>query len=137
MLASYRPSSRLVRQQSGPHSMPTTPNTDHDQLAGSIAPRLLARQLGLTLAELAKLAGVPRRQINAASATPRAETALRPIAHILAMATEMVGEDEGAVWFMHKPIPGFSGTTARDLVEQGRASEVLDYIEAVKAGIHA
>ena len=116
--------------------MPTTPNTDHDQLAGSVAPQLLARQLGLTLAELARLAGVPRRQIKAAHATPRAEAALRPIARILATATEMMGGDEVAAWFMHNPIPGFSGKTARDLVGQGRASEVLDYLEAVKAGIH-
>jgi len=117
--------------------MTTAPNADHDQLAGSVAPHFLARQLGLTLAELAKLAGVPRRQINAEAATPRAEAALRPLARILAVATEMMGGGEVAVWFMHNPIPGFSGKTTRDLVEQGRAGEVLDYLGAVKAGVHA
>jgi uncharacterized protein (DUF2384 family) len=116
--------------------MTTAPNPDHDQLEGSVAPHFLGRKLGLTLAELAKLVGVPRRQIKAAHAKPRAEAALRPLARILSMATEMMGEDEVAVWFIHNPIPGFSGKTARDLVEQGRASEVLDYLGAVKAGIH-
>ena len=32
---------------------------------------------------------------------------------------------------------GFSGQTAMQLVRAGRAAEVLDYIDAVDAGIHA
>ena len=40
-------------------------------------------------------------------------------------------------WFNTEFLPGFSGATARDLVEAGRGQEVLDYIAAVDAGIHA
>lgn len=116
--------------------MPTAHKPDHDLLAAPIAPQLLARQLRLTLAELAKLAGVSRRQIKAESATPKAETALRPLAHIVSMAAEMMGGDEAINWFARAPIPGFSGKTASDLLRQGRANELLDYLEAVKAGVH-
>lgn len=40
-------------------------------------------------------------------------------------------------WFEGEPLPGFSGATAKELVEAGRGQEVLDYIAAVDAGIHA
>ena len=40
-------------------------------------------------------------------------------------------------WYRSEPLPGFSGQTAMQLVRGGRADEVLDYIDAVDAGIHA
>lgn len=40
-------------------------------------------------------------------------------------------------WFRSEPLPGFSGQTAMQLVQSGRASDVLDYIDAVDAGVHA
>jgi len=40
-------------------------------------------------------------------------------------------------WYRSEPLPGLSGQTAMQLVRSGRAQEVLDYIDAVDAGIHA
>src|SRR5258708_9667346 len=40
-------------------------------------------------------------------------------------------------WYRSEPLPGFSGQTAMQLVRGGRADEVLEYIDAVDAGIHA
>jgi len=40
-------------------------------------------------------------------------------------------------WYRSEPLPGFSGLTAMLLVRGGRADEVLEYIDAVDAGIHA
>ncbi|MXP41862.1 DUF2384 domain-containing protein [Altererythrobacter soli] len=40
-------------------------------------------------------------------------------------------------WFEKEPVPGFSGLTAQQLVLDGRAAEVREYIAAVDAGIHA
>lgn len=42
--------------------------------------------------------------------------------------------DEAEAWYHSEPLPGFSGETAEDLVSQGRAKDVLDYIDAVDAG---
>jgi hypothetical protein len=36
-----------------------------------------------------------------------------------------------------EPLSGFSGQTPMLLVQTGRADEVLEYIDAVDAGIHA
>ncbi len=40
-------------------------------------------------------------------------------------------------WFRSQPLPGFSGQTAMRLVQDGRADEVLEYIDAVDAGVYA
>lgn len=39
------------------------------------------------------------------------------------------------VWYFSAQIPGFSGLTAKQLVEAGRGREVLEYLDAVDAGL--
>lgn len=38
-------------------------------------------------------------------------------------------------WYRGRPLSGFSGLTAEQMVEQGRAIEVVEYVEAVDAGV--
>jgi len=60
-------------------------------------------------------------------------------------ATEVVNKVESRfgsaliayAWYRSEPLSGFSGQTAMQPVRSGRAEEVLDYIDAVDAGIHA
>lgn len=40
-------------------------------------------------------------------------------------------------WYRSEPLPGFSGQTAIHLVQSNRADDVLAYIDAADAGIHA
>lgn len=40
-------------------------------------------------------------------------------------------------WYEKDPLPGFSGQTAKQLVEAGRSAEVLEFVAAVDAGIHS
>ncbi len=40
-------------------------------------------------------------------------------------------------WYRSEPLSGFSGQTAMQLVRAGRVDEVLDYIDAVDAGVYA
>jgi hypothetical protein len=40
-------------------------------------------------------------------------------------------------WYRPEPLPGFSGQTAMQLVLTGQADDVLEYIDAVDAGVHA
>jgi len=48
------------------------------------------------------------------------------------------GSDEAArAWFEGVPLPGFSGATAQQLLAAGRASDVLDYVSAVDAGVYS
>lgn len=41
------------------------------------------------------------------------------------------------MWFEQEPLPGFDGRTAQQLIEEGRGSEVREYVAAVDAGIYA
>lgn len=40
-------------------------------------------------------------------------------------------------WYYSQALSGFAGKTARDLVAAGSSDEVLEFIDAVGAGIHA
>ena len=66
------------------------------------------------------------------------DAALSPIVRILSMAAEMAGgENRAVIWFKHQPIPGWAGKTAYDLVGEGKADQVLAYLEAVRSGVYA
>jgi hypothetical protein len=40
-------------------------------------------------------------------------------------------------WYWTEALPGFSGRTAAALVQQGRADELFEYLEAIDAGVFA
>lgn len=44
---------------------------------------------------------------------------------------EMAGSDDAASAWMDKPLPQFDGKTAAQLVSEGRAEEVLGYIDTM------
>jgi uncharacterized protein (DUF2384 family) len=121
--------------------MSTDANGTEDVMEGTLpasSPYLLAAQLGVTLTELARLAGMARATLVSKSAAGRVETALRPIVRILDVAAELAGdESRAAIWFKHQPLPGWGGKTAHDLVGDGRADAVLAYLEAIRAGVYA
>ncbi len=96
----------------------------------------LSKRLGITQAELASLAGF-EHGFAAKAVVEEVDAALSRIALILDTAAEMAGDNGGILWFKHQPIPGWSGNTAYDLVKEGSASQVLEYFEAVRAGVYA
>ena len=103
-----------------------------------LSARRVSDLLGLTQAELAKLIGVARNTLTAKSGARKVDLALSPVVRILAMASEMAGdENRAAIWFKHQPIPGWAGKTAYDLVSEGKADKVLAYLEAVRSGVYA
>ena len=103
-----------------------------------LSARRVSELLGVTQADLARLVGVARNTLTARSGARKVDQALSPVVRILAMATEMAGdESRAAIWFKHQPIPGWAGKTAYDLVGEGKADKVLAYLEAVRSGVYA
>ncbi|MGB3391806.1 MAG: antitoxin Xre/MbcA/ParS toxin-binding domain-containing protein [Pseudaminobacter sp.] len=103
-----------------------------------LSARRVGQLLGVTQSELAKLVGVARNTLTAKSGARKVDQALSPVVRILAMASEMAGdESRAAIWFKHQPIPGWAGKTAYDLVGEGKADKVLAYLEAVRSGVYA
>lgn len=98
----------------------------------------LSEQLGISQAELAKLAGIARNTLSAKTNSRKVDATLSPIVRILALVMEMAGdESRAAIWFKHQPIPGWAGKTAYDLVGDGKADAVLAYLESVRSGVYA
>ena len=103
-----------------------------------LSARRVASLLGVTLTELAALTGVARNTLTAKTGARKVDIALSPVVRILAMASEMAGDDQrAAIWFKHQPIPGWAGKTAYDLVRERKADKVLAYLEAVRSGVYA
>jgi uncharacterized protein (DUF2384 family) len=103
-----------------------------------LSARRVSEQLGVTLAELARLIGVARNTLTAKSSARKVDSALSQVVRILAMASEMAGDENRAtIWFKHQPIPGWAGKTAYDLVSEGKSDKVLAYLEAVRSGVYA
>jgi uncharacterized protein (DUF2384 family) len=110
----------------------------HDAGVPFLSARLLAEGLGITLTELASLAGVARNTLTAKSGARKVDQALSPVVRIIAMAGEMAGdESRAAIWFKHQPIPGWAGKTAYDLVRERKAEKVIAYLEALRSGVYA
>lgn len=103
-----------------------------------LSPRRVSEALGVTLTELAGLIGIARNTLTAKSGARKVDAALSPVVRILSMAGEMAGgEERAAIWFKHQPLPGWAGKTAYDLVREGKADKVLNYLEAVRSGVYA
>jgi hypothetical protein len=110
----------------------------HDAGVPFLSARRLAERLGITLTELASLAGIARNTLTAKSGARKVDQALSPVVRIIAMAGEMAGdESRAAIWFKHQPIPGWAGKTAYDLVRERKAEKVIAYLEAVRSGVYA
>lgn len=107
---------------------------------GLFSPRKLAATLRTTSAEIARTAGLGRDAIQRKDRvrSDKTQRRLREMAEIINKVEPRFGSALMAyAWYRSEPLPGFSGLTAMQLVRDGRADDVLDYIDAVDAGVHA
>ena len=55
---------------------------------------------------------------------------------VLAKIKPRVGSEALAyAWYSSEPLPGFGGNTAMQMVEAGNVQQVIDYFDAVDAGV--
>ncbi|MDX8500797.1 MbcA/ParS/Xre antitoxin family protein [Mesorhizobium sp. VK4C] len=107
---------------------------------GLFAPKKIADAFRTTSEEIARTAGlgkdaVQRRERVRSDKTQRR---LREMVEIVNKVEPRFGSTLMAyAWYRSEPLPGFSGQTAMQLVREGRADEVLDFIDAVDAGVYA
>jgi hypothetical protein len=107
---------------------------------GIFAPARIAQVLRTTKDEVAQTAGLGRDAVIRADrvASPRTQKRLREMIEILNRVEPRFGSALIAyAWYRSEPLAGFGGLTAMQLVRDGRAAEVMDYIDAVEAGVHA
>jgi hypothetical protein len=107
---------------------------------GVFAPRRIAEAFRTTSEEVARTAGLGKDAIQRKDRIRSGKTQkrLREMVEIINKVEPRFGSALMAyAWYRSEPLPGFSGQTAMQLVRNGRAEDVLDYIDAVDAGVHA
>jgi hypothetical protein len=107
---------------------------------GVFAPARIAAVLRTTKDEVARTVGLGRDALIRADRvqSPKTQKRLREMVEILNRVEPRFGSALIAyAWYRSEPLAGFGGLTAMQLVRDGRAAEVMDYIDAVDAGIHA
>lgn len=107
---------------------------------GFFAPSKIAHTLHTTSEEVARTAGLGRDAVQRKERvrSDRTQRRLREMVEVLNKLEPRFGSALMAyAWYRSEPLSGFSGQTAMQLVRSGRAEDVLDYIDAVDAGVHA
>lgn len=107
---------------------------------GFFAPRKIADTLRTTSEEVARTAGLGKDAIQRKERfrSPKTQRRLREMVEVINKVEPRFGSGLIAyAWYRSEPLSGFSGQTAMQLVRDGRAEEVLDYIDAVDAGVFA
>jgi hypothetical protein len=107
---------------------------------GVFAPRRIAEAFRTTSEEVARTAGLGKDAIQRKDRIRSGKTQkrLREMIEIINKVEPRFGSALMAyAWYRSEPLPGFSGQTAMQLVRNGRAEDVLDYIDAVDAGVYA
>lgn len=107
---------------------------------GIFAPRKIADAFRTTSEEVARTVGLGKDAIQRKDRirSDKTQRRLREMIEIVNKVEPRFGSALMAyAWYRSEPLPGFSGQTAMQLVRSGRAEEVLDYLDAVDAGIHA
>jgi hypothetical protein len=107
---------------------------------GIFAPGKIAQAFRTTSEEVARTAGLGKDAVQRKDRvrSDKTQRRLREMVEVVNKVEPRFGSALVAyAWYRSEPLPGFSGQTAMQLVRNGRADEVLDYIDAIDAGIHA
>lgn len=107
---------------------------------GLFAPIKIAAAFRTTSEEVARSAGLGRDAVQRKERlrSDKTQRRLREMVEIVTKTSPRFGSALIAyAWYRSEPLSGFSGRTAMQLVQEGRASDVLDYIDAVDAGVYA
>ena len=107
---------------------------------GQFEPRKMAAALRTSAEEIAATVGLGKDAVQRRSRvqSDRTQRRLRELAEVLNKVTPRFGSELIAyAWYRSEPLPGFDGRTAMQLVREGEAQQVLEYIDAVDAGVFA
>lgn len=107
---------------------------------GLFAPTKIANAFRTTSEEVARSAGLGRDAVQRKDRvrSDKTQRRLREMIEIINKIEPRFGSALMAfAWYRSEPLPGFSGRTAMQLVKDGRAGDVLEYVDAVDAGVHA
>lgn len=109
-------------------------------LSGQFEPRKIAAVLRTSSEEVAMTVGLAKDALQRRSRaqSDKTQRRLRELIEILNKVEVRFGSPLMAyAWYRSEPLSGFDGRTAMQLVQEGRAQQVLEYVDAVDAGVFA
>ncbi|AOG12637.1 antitoxin Xre/MbcA/ParS toxin-binding domain-containing protein [Agrobacterium sp. RAC06] len=104
------------------------------------SPARIAETLRTTSEDICRTAGLSKDEVQGKDRvrSDKAQARLRELVETINKVEPRFGSALMAyAWYRSQPLPGFFGFTAMQLVKDGRADDVRDYIDAVDTGIHA
>lgn len=107
---------------------------------GLVATGALAEVLHITKRDLAEVTGLSRDSVSktARLRSKATQTRLRDTVEIINRVADWSGGVGRAfAWFRSQPLPSFGDKTAEDLVKEGRAKAVKDYLSRIADGGYA
>lgn len=105
------------------------PNTPY------LSPVKVGDFFGFRVQELAERAHVHRNTPTARPQAPQLQKYLQDMVRVLAVATEMTGDVQRAVFLLrNEPLRAFGYKTADTLIQEGRADAVIAYLESFAGG---
>ncbi|WP_321801559.1 DNA-binding protein [Caballeronia sp. J97] len=95
----------------------------------------MANVLGIQQQELATIAGVHRNTLRTHPDSPRLQAALSDIVCVVSAAVRVEPDFERALFLLkHQPIAVFRHKTILQLIQEGRATDAVDYLDSISGG---
>ncbi|WP_458526460.1 DUF2384 domain-containing protein [Onishia taeanensis] len=100
-----------------------------------ISPRMFCRAMGMDVQTLAARAHVHRVTVNRAQGAEKLQTYLRDAVRVMGAAAAVNDNlQDAAFWFRNEPLSAFDFKTPEQLVSDGRADDLLGYVQSLSAG---
>ncbi len=105
-----------------------------------MVPKAIATQFHTTIKDVAALAGLPKDTLSkkVRVRSRPAQKRLHEIVQIINRVTPWCGNVfQAYVWYRSEPLLSFGDLTAEELVKQGKAVAVMDYLARTSEGGYA
>ena len=101
----------------------------------TISPTRFATKLQLEQQQLAALAHVHRNTVARTPVSPVLQGYLRDAVRVIAAAANLSGDSERVLyWFRNQPISPFGSQTPDQIVADGKAGQLIQYLESLDTG---
>ncbi|HEX6040323.1 antitoxin Xre/MbcA/ParS toxin-binding domain-containing protein [Longimicrobium sp.] len=101
--------------------------------SGRLDARRIAAQLGVPLAQLARITPISRQALHLTPDSARAQAALDPVARVLHVLATVLPPEQARGW-LHAPHARLDGETPLHAMLDGRAEQVARMVEAARDG---
>lgn len=100
-----------------------------------LSPTRMAEFFGFQIQDLAERAHVHRNTVRVRPHSPQVQSYLRDLVRVLSAAVELTGDPARAAFLIrNEPLRVFDRKTADTLVQEGRADDVVGYLESIAGG---